>query len=149
MQVFFFDKMRIPRSDLSQRDICNVRRVLTARGKRSKLELLVKFVDVETRDRVSSYARNLGDYIDKGKATVTFRHDIPSHLAGVHRTLLQYGHDMGKKHGKGFKRNIRFDDTALSFCIDVCIPGNGGKWITVSYDRAYDCLLYTSDAADE
>ena len=68
---------------------------------------------------------------------MTFRHDIPLHLAGVHRTLLQYGHDMGKKHGKGFKRNIRFDDTALSFCIDVCLPGNDNKWLTVSYDRAY------------
>ena len=46
MQIFFFNKMRIPRTDLNQRDISNVRRVLTARGKQSRLELLVKFVDV-------------------------------------------------------------------------------------------------------
>ena len=138
MQIFFFEKMRIPRTDLSERDISSVRRVLTARGRKSKLELLVKFVDVETRDRVATYARNLGEYIDKGKATVTFRHDIPSHLAGVHRTLLQYGHGMAQKHGRGFRRNIRFDDTALSFCIDICIPGGDNKWITVTYQRAFE-----------
>ena len=136
MQVFFYDKMRIPRSDLSERDLECVRRVLTARGRKSRLELLVKFVDVETRDRISSYARNLGKYIEKGKATVTFRHNIPAHLAGVHCTLMQYGHDMAKKHGRGFRRNVRFDDSAMSFCIDVYIPGsNNDEWITVPYDK--------------
>ena len=67
MQIFFFDKMRVPRSDLNQRDIANVRRVLTARGRQSRLELLVKFVDVETRDRIASYARNLGNFIDTAR----------------------------------------------------------------------------------
>ena len=138
LQRFFFEKMRIPRSDLCQADILQVRRVLTARGRRSRLEVCVKFVDLETRDRVGSYARNLGDYIANGKATATFRLDIPSHLTGVHKTLLQYGYELGTKHGRGYKRNIRPDDAAMSYCIDVMIPGqNNGKWTTVSYEEAF------------
>ena len=138
LQRFFFEKMRIPRTDLNQTDILQVRRVLTARGRKSKLEVSVKFVDLETRDRIGSYARNLGEYIENGKATATFRLDVPSHLTGVHRTLMQYGYDLNKKHGHGFKRNIRPDDTSMSYCIDVLIPGqNNGRWSTVSYDQAY------------
>ena len=130
--------MRVPASELRERDIVSVRRVLTARGKRSRLEACVKFVDVEARDRIASYARNLGEYIGDGKATATFRHDIPSHLTGVHKTLLHNGYSMAKKHGKGFKRNIRFDDSALTFCINVLLPGKDSKWITVSHERAYE-----------
>ena len=137
VQDFFFNKMRVPTTDLRKRDVVLVRRVLTARGRKSRSEVCVKFIDVETRDRIASYARNLGDFIENGKATATFRHDIPSHLAGVHKTLLQYGFAMGKKHGRGFKRNIRFDDTALTFCIDIMIPANGNKdWVTVTHDQA-------------
>ena len=50
---------------------------------------------------------------------------------------MQYGYDMAKRHGPGFRRNVRFDDPAMSFCIDVLIPGsNNNKWITVPYERA-------------
>ena len=120
--------MRIPRTELLKKDVLLVRQVLTARGRRSRLEVCVKFVDVETRDSIASFACNLGEYIEDG------RHDIPSHLAGVHKTLLQYGYN---KHVRGFKRNIRFDDTAMTFCIDVLLPGKDTKnWITVSHERA-------------
>ena len=138
LQKFFFEKMRIPQSELRQSDILHVRRVLTARGRQSRLEVSVKFVDLETKDRVGSYARNLGDYIVNGKSTATFRFDIPSHLTGVHRTLMQYGYDLGKKYGLGFKKNIRHDDAAMSYCIDVLIPGQStNKWTTVTYEQAY------------
>ena len=104
-----------------------------------RLELNVKFTDLETKDRIGSYAKNLGEFIEDGKATATFRHDIPSHLTGVHRTLLQYGHDMAVKHGRGFRRNIRFDDTSMSFCIDIYIPGhNNNKWVSVSHEQALE-----------
>ena len=94
VQEFFFNKMKIPTTDLLKKDVLLVRRVLTARGRQSRNEVCVKFVDVETRDRIASYARNLGDYIENGKATATFRHDIPSHLAGVQKTLLQWPTNM-------------------------------------------------------
>ena len=135
VEDFFFKMMKIPTSELRESDVVDVRRVLTARGRQSREEVCVMFVDMETRDRIASYARNLSSYIENGKPTATFRHDIPSFLSGVHKVMLQYGFEMGKKHGKGFKRNVRFDDINQSFCIDVCLPGKN-KWHTVTYEQA-------------
>jgi len=45
---------------------------------------------------------------------------------------------MNIKHGKGFKRNIWYDDTTMSFCIDILIPGRGEEWISVSHERAFE-----------
>ena len=135
VERFFHDCMKIPRSDLKESDIVSIRRVLTARGRRSRQEVCVVFTDAETRDRIGSYARNLGQYVERGKPTVTFRHDVPAHLAGVHKILLKYGFIMGNKYGKGFRRNIRFDDVARSFCIDICLPGKN-DWITVDHEQA-------------
>ena len=61
---------------------------------------------------------------------------IPAHLSGVHKTLLQFGHNMRQKHGPEFKRNVRFDDTELTLCIDIKLPGSGSKWVTVSHEHA-------------
>ena len=55
---------------------------------------------------------------------------------------MRYGFAMSNKYGRGFKRNIRFDDTAHTFCIDIRLPdtnscyGDNNKWILVGYDRA-------------
>ena len=108
------------------------------RGKPNLSEVIVLFVDLEARDRITSYARNLGLFVDSnGKPTAGIRFDIPDHLAGVHRTLLQYGHAMWVKYKKSpeFKRNVRFDDVELTYCLDVKFPGKK-NWITVSYKRA-------------
>ena len=90
LQKFLHEMMRIPYTELTEKDVQLVRRVRVARGKKSRLEVVVKFVDVETRDHVASYARNLGDYIVDGKPTATFRHEIPTFLSGVHKTALQW-----------------------------------------------------------
>ena len=96
--------------------------------------------DVETRDRLAAYARNLSGHVGlDNKPTAGVRPDVPSFLGGVHRALLQYGFDMKKKYGEGFRRNIRFEDADHSFVIDLLIPGPSNpnkEWIT--------CLLYTS-----
>ena len=122
LQAFFHDKMRIPRTEISISDIIEVKRVKVGRGRKGNDEVLVRFLDVETRDRIASYARNLGDYVEGGRPTATFRHDIPVHLAGVHRTLMHYGYAMKGRYGLNFRKNIRFDDVSLSFCIDILIP---------------------------
>ena len=96
MQIFFWDKMRIPNSELKEDDIVSARRIRVGRGKQCRLEVLVTFVDVSTRDRVATYAKNLSHFIDNGKSTASFRLDVPANLAGVHRTLLHYGHTMRK-----------------------------------------------------
>ena len=128
--------MRIPSTELCEQDVVHIRRVLVPRGKYSRDEVIVAFADVETRDRIASYARNLGDFIENGKPTATFRHEIPTHLGGVHKALMQYGYALSVKYGKGFKRNVRFDDAALTLCVDILIPGGDGKWVTVDYDTA-------------
>ena len=52
---------------------------------------------------------------------------------------MQYGHAMKMRYGKDFRKNIRFDDVGLTFCIDVLIPGQRA-WETVTYQRALvDC----------
>ena len=143
LQRFFNQMMRVPSSEMNEKDIVEARRVKVGRGKKENNEVLVRFVDVETRDRFASYAKNLGEFIQDGKPTATFRHDIPVHLTGAHRTLMQYGHFMKNKYGHEFKKNIRFDDINHSFCIDMLIPGQH-KWETVSYLRALeDCKTRT------
>ena len=49
---------------------------------------------------------------------------------------MQYGFALSKRFGPGFRRNVRFDDTAQSFCIDVCLPGKN-TWESVDYETAY------------
>ena len=61
---------------------------------------------------------------------------VPTHLGGVYKTLLQYGHNMRQKHGTEFKRNIRFDDAELSLAIDIKLPGKDSKWVSVTYEHA-------------
>ena len=134
-QSFFAQMMKIPTAELREEDVVDIRRVLAPRERKTKHEVCVVFADSETRDRVASYARNLGAYIENGKPTATFRHEVPTHLGGVYKTLLQYGYMMSGRYGRGFKRNIRYDDIALSFCIDVLLPGTT-NWVTVSYERA-------------
>ena len=55
---------------------------------------------------------------------------------------------MSAKYGKGFKRNIRFDDITYSFCIDVRMPGANQSWITVSHERALGDLQATRRAEE-
>ena len=138
LRKFCTDKLRIPSDDIQDTDIEHVRRVRLRRGRESVGEVVVLFNSMETRDHITSYARNLGQFVDgKGKPTAGIRFEIPDHLSGVHRTLLQYGHALWLKYGKSteFKRNVRFDDAEMTFCLDVKIPSKT-DWMTVSYERA-------------
>ena len=131
--------MRIPSADVQLGDIIDIRRTRTGRTKQPKDEVIVTFVDVETRDRISTYARNLSSCIGPdNKPTAGIRPDIPSFLGGVHRALMQYGYDMKVKYKTtpGFRRNIRFEDADHTFVIDMLIPGPDNprnEWITVDY----------------
>ena len=135
---FCIVKLRIPSEDVNDEDVEQIRRVRLRRGKPNLGEVIVLFADLDTRDRIASFARNLGMFVDPtGKPTAGIRYDIPDHLAGVHRTLLQYGHALWTKYKKDpeFKRNIRFDDVQMTYCLDVKLPQKK-NWVTVSYKRA-------------
>ena len=50
---------------------------------------------------------------------------------------------MKNRYGQNFRRNIRYDDVDLTFCIDILIPGNNPKWETVGFQRALaDCKIH-------
>ena len=51
--------------------------------------------------------------------------------------MLQYGHALWTKHNRdsNFKRNIRFDDTGKTFCMDIKFPSKQ-DWVTVDHRRA-------------
>ena len=111
-------------------------RVGRGQGRPPSGEVVVVFADVETRDRVCSYARNLAQYVDSNnKPTAGVRMYVPTHLGGVYKTLLQYGFNMRERYGPEFRRNIRFDDGEMSLCIDIKVPGKA-KWVTVSHAHA-------------
>ena len=138
LRLFCTEKLRILAEDLQDDDVEHIRRVRQRRGRESFAEVVVLFNNIETRDRITSYARNLGQFVDaKGKPTAGIRFAIPDHLTGVHRTLLQYGHALWTKNNKSgeFKRNVRFDDTGMTFCLDVKLPGKT-TWLTVNHERA-------------
>ena len=138
LKEFFYVKLNMPTDCVKEDEVQHVRRVRLRRGRQNQGEVVVLFNDIETRDRVVSYARNLAPFVDeKGKPTAGVRFDIPDHLTGVHKTLLQYGHALWTKYNKDqdFKRNIRFDDTEKSFCMNVKLPGKQ-SWITVDHGRA-------------
>ena len=138
LQSFFDTKLNMPTGDVPNEDIEQVRRVRLRRERQNVGEVIVLFSNLEVRDRIFSYARNLAAYRDsEGRPTAGIRFDIPDHLTGVHRTLLQYGHALWVKHGKNpeFKRNVRHDDVELSYCLDFKFP-HKSSWVTVSYQRA-------------
>ena len=110
----------MPTGDVTNEDIEHVRRMCLRRDKQNVGEVIVLFSSIEVRDRVASYARNLAEFIDgQGKPTAGIRIDVPDHLSGVHRTLLQYGHAMWSKHRRdpNLKRNLRFDDVERPFVL--------------------------------
>ena len=88
------------------------------------------------RDLVQSYARNLGEWVDKeNKPLAGLRMEIPERLMGDFKTLEMYGHNMKQKHGKQFKRHIKTDDTTLGLYMDAYIP-KLKKWTRLDIDTA-------------
>ena len=86
---FMQEMMRIPSTELAAGDIVDIRKIRTAKGRQQRAEVNVVFVDVATRDRVSSYSKNLASFVSSdGKPMASVRPDVPGHLGGVHRALL-------------------------------------------------------------
>ena len=81
LEGFVREKLRVPTTELETKDISSIRRLQLTRGRQPRGELIVVFADVNTRDRVASYARNLADFVDKDKKpTAGIRLEVPTHL---------------------------------------------------------------------
>ena len=86
LEDFILNQLRILRSAVKKDDVADVRRVRMARGRTIRHEVIVQFVDIETRDRVASYVWNLAEFVDKANLpTAGVRHDVPGFLGGVLR----------------------------------------------------------------
>ena len=98
LQEFIRSKLRIPTSEIAENDVVSVRRMRMGRNRGPVGEVIVVFSDVDVRDRVCSYARNLAPFVDSSnKPTAGVRMYVPTLLGGAHKALLQYGHSMRQK----------------------------------------------------
>ena len=85
--IFIHDTMGVPRDKMEEELIAEIRRVRTARNSGARDEVLVIFKEIEARDTVASYARNLGSHMKDGRATAGMRTEVPNHLRGVYNVL--------------------------------------------------------------
>ena len=134
---FFAKILGIPNQSLPQDAVESIRRISRPRSKRmTKIqnEVLVTFKEVATRDLVFSYAPNLANY-RQAKEPPGIRLEYPDHLRGTFSTLEKYGIMMKSRLGSGFKRSIKFDDSAMSLRIDVCLPGEE-RWTQIAPEIA-------------
>ena len=99
---------------MKDKRILEVRRLRTPWGSKIKDEALIIFIDLESRDLVTSYARNLSDQMSDNFPLAGLRMDIPPHLMSTFKMLENYGRDMKMRYGSEFKRQVRFDDAAKS-----------------------------------
>ena len=120
---FIRQKLEITPELMEDSRIVRVRRSRPPRQSRVKFEVLVTFDDKFTRDMISAHGKNLADFIDaSGYPTAGIRLDYPAHLGASFRTLDWYGKEMRDRHGKGTRRNIKFDDDEESLYLDICLP---------------------------
>ena len=61
--------------------------------------------------------------------------EIPERLIGDHKALEMYGHNMKNKHGNGFKRHTKLDDTKLCLYMDAFVP-KLKTWVRIEVDQA-------------
>lgn len=121
---FLREKMSIDALDVPDECIYRVRRSKPPRKLRVKWEAIVTFEDKYARDTVAAHGKNLADFIDEqGLPTAGTRIDYPSHLGTTFRALDWYGKEMKERHGRGTKRNMKFDDNEETLVLDVCLPG--------------------------
>ena len=134
LDEFVQQKLKVPSGLLDRSDIGYIRRVKATKRSKIANEVLVSFTSIDARDLVHSYARNLAEWVgEDGKPLAGIRLDIPERLLGDFKSCEQYGHAMKTKHGDGFKRHTKMDDTNQSIYIDMYIP-KSQTWVRVDMD---------------
>ena len=129
--VFIHSTLRVPQDEMDDSKIQEIKRIRHAGGK-FKDEALIVFVDLESRDVVASYARNLSDRVDSaGNPTAGLRIDIPSHLMGTFKLLENHGRQLRERYGPDFKRHVRFGDTEKSLFLNIRLPSDQ-VWTRIS-----------------
>ena len=134
LDEFVLTKLKVPSGLLCNEDINFIRPVRATKRNKLPNEVLVSFSTVDARDLVHSYARNLGDWVgEDGKPLAGLRLEIPERLISDFKSCEQYGHAMKKKHGVGFKRHTKMDDSRLCIYMDMYLPAQKA-WVRVDMD---------------
>ena len=143
---FIHEKLRVPTSDVSGNDIERIARVASrkkrnpnsARAGDAVDEVVVLFSSAERRDLVMSHAYNLAPFVDENrKPTAGVRLEIPEYLTGAFQDLQNYGRSLHETHGRGFKRNVKFDDADQCLYMVVKLP-DSDQWLYVDREMARD-----------
>ena len=120
---FIRTKLRVQENECDSNDIERVRRTKAPKRSSVNHEVSVVFLTKTVRDNVSAHGKDLACFKDNdGWPTAGLRIEYPAHLAMDFRTLEWYGREMRLKHGRGTRRNIKFDDEEEMLYIDVCLP---------------------------
>ena len=144
--IFIHDLLRVPRSEITVNDVEDVRRPTTKRRRNressnteyARNEIVVRFKTTEIRDSVMSHSPNLAEHISNdGKPTAGVRLEVPSHLTSAMQDFLNYGRDLHKQHGSGFKRYIKFDDTEMCLFMQARLP-NTDEWLHIDHAMAIE-----------
>lgn len=116
--------MMVSTDDVPDSALTGIRRVKAARRSSVAFEVVFIFADKVDRDLAMSHGKNLADYTNEdGRPTAGTRFEYPSHLGKDFRCLDWYGGEMRRRHGKGTRRNFKFDDEEESIYLDICLPG--------------------------
>ena len=84
------------------------------------------FCDLEARDLVTSYARNLASKVGSdGKPTAGLRMNIPPRLMSLFKLLEAHGRRLKQRYGTELKRHVHFDDDDLY--LPKCTPAWRGE----------------------
>ena len=101
-------------------------------------EVVVTFKSTSSRDFVMSHACNLADFVDSSrKPTAGVRIFVPSHLIHQFHDLQNYGRDLHRIHGEGFKRHCKFDDREETLYMDIKLPRTN-EWLIIDHEMARD-----------
>ena len=111
---FLRTKLDVGVEDVDDDCILEVRRVRGTRGAAPSNEVLVILRDVETRDLVSSFARNLATQDASAAQRANIRMEIPMFLMDTFRVLDRHGHLLKEKYGSELRRHVRYDDENMS-----------------------------------
>ena len=137
---FIHDTLRVSESEVSQRDIEDIRRTLDRPPTGVTDEVIVTLNDPRKHDLIMSHSVNLAECIDQeGRPTAGVRLEIPGELMDTFRLLSRFGTRLRARHGRGTKRHIKFDDFHGSLFTNIKLPGDE-TWTKITPDMAREDL---------
>lgn len=72
---------------------------------------------------------------DDGKPTAGMRIHLPDYLQSTHKTLIDVGFDLRRKHGNTLRKYVKFDDQIADLYLEVKIPGTF-SWLRIDPAQA-------------